>query len=184
MSVLEVRWIISCTTSLLIFFKKWVWLVLDSWSDETNLESNSNLLTNSLEGLIRTPSTSIVNGWSLYSTHLASSSILVCDSFESKLGCYTLAPLSGKKITLHLLHGPHSIYHSLGLEHEASLLDKPESPLSPSLNTKSKNIAERCGVGEQEVPKDRGLQNRQNWSIVAAARIYHVFKGSVSRTVR
>lgn len=72
----------------------------------------------------------------------------------------------------------------MGLEHEANLLDKPESPLPPSLNTKSKNIAEKCGVGEQEVPKDRGLQNRQNWSIKAAARVYHVFKCSVSRTVR
>lgn len=100
------------------------------------------------------------------------------------MGLYTVAHLSGKKIILHLLHGAHSVYHSLGLEHEANLLDKPESPLPPSLNTKSKSIAEKCGVGEQEVPKDRGLQNRQNWSIKAAARVYNVFKCSGSRTVR
>lgn len=68
-------------TSLLIIFKTWVWLVLNSWSDETNLESNSNLLANSL-GLIQTPNTSIVDGGSLYSTHLASSSILVGDSLS------------------------------------------------------------------------------------------------------
>lgn len=86
-------------------------------------------MADSLEVLIRTLSTSIVDGWSLYSTQLASDSILVCDSFKSKLGPYTLAPLSGKKVTLHPLHGPHSVYHSLGLDYGASLLYKPMSPL-------------------------------------------------------